>query len=98
MPNPLEGGVRMAEITNAEFATEVAEIERLIGKFKEKFALGTANADDFITITELELMWGELQQRTNNIYADMMRKLMSEVDETDLIRKKKLLQAKRRKP
>ena len=88
----------MTEVTNPDFATEVAEIEHIIGKFKEKFALGTASADDFMTISELELMWGELQQRTNNIYADMIRKLMSEVDESDLIRKKKLLQAKRREP
>ena len=42
-----------------------------------------------MTISELELMWGELQNRTNNIYSDMIRKLMSEVDESDLIRKKK---------
>ena len=68
---------------------EIAEIERLIREFKEKFAAGTASADDFITISELELMWGELQNRTNNIYSDMIRKLMSDVDECDLIRKKK---------
>ena len=68
---------------------EIAEIERLIREFKGKFASGTANAEDFMTISELELMWGELQNRTNNIYSDMIRKLMSEVDESDLIRKKK---------
>jgi hypothetical protein len=68
---------------------EIAEIERLIKDFKEKFAAGTTSADDFMTISELELMWGELQNRTNNIYSDMIRKLMSEVDESDLIRKKK---------
>ena len=68
---------------------EIAEIERLINEFKEKFAAGTTSADDFMTISELELMWSELQNRTNNIYSDMIRKLMSEVDEGDLIRKKK---------
>ena len=68
---------------------EIAEIERLIREFKEKFAAGTENADDFLTITQIEMMWGELQNRTNNIYSDMLRKLMSEVDESDLIRKKK---------
>jgi hypothetical protein len=88
----------MKESRSHEFTTEVAEIEHLIGKFKEKFASATTDADDFMTITELELMWGELQQRTNNIYADMIRKLMSEVDESDLIRKKKLLQATRCEP
>jgi len=68
---------------------EILEIEHLVRNFKEKFAAETSNADDFLTISELELMWGELHNRTNNIYSDMIRRLMSEVDEGDLIRKKK---------
>ena len=79
----------MDESNQNGFNFEITEIERLIREFKEKFAAGTANADDFLTISELELMWGELQNRTNNIYSDMIRKLMSEVDERALIRKKK---------
>jgi len=67
---------------------ELAEIERLIKEFKEKFEARTADADNFMNITEMELMWGELQYKTNNIYSDMVRKMMSEVDESDLIRKK----------
>ena len=79
----------MNEQNGNGFNIEIAEIERLIKEFKEKFAVGTASADEFMTISELELMWGELQSRTNNIYSDMIQKLMSEVDESDLIRKKK---------
>ena len=79
----------MNESIHDDISMEIAEIERLIKEFKEKFANGTASADEFITISELELMWGELQGRTNNIYSDMIRKLMSEVNESDLIRKKK---------
>jgi hypothetical protein len=79
----------MDESSQDDLNMEIAEIERLIKDFKEKFAAGTASADDFMTVSELELMWGELQSRTNNIYSDMIRKLMSEVDESDLIRKKK---------
>jgi hypothetical protein len=82
----------MNESNQDSINIEIAEIERLIREFKEKFAEGTASADDFMTISELELMWGELQNRTNNIYSDMIRKLMSDVDESDLIRKKKILQ------
>jgi len=67
---------------------ELAEIERLIKEFKEKFESRTADADNFMNISEMELMWGELQYMTNNIYSDMVRKMMSEVDESDLIRKK----------
>ena len=79
----------MDESTQEVVNVEIAEIERLIQEFKEKFALGTESTDDFLTITQIEMMWGELQNRTNNIYSDMIRKLMSEVDESDLIRKKK---------
>jgi len=67
---------------------EIAEIERLIKEFKERFEARTADADNFLNISEMELMWGELQHKTNNIYSDMVRKMMSEVDESDLIRKK----------
>jgi len=76
--------------SNQELANaEIAKIERLIQEFKEKFAAGTSDADNFMTISQIELLWGELQNSTNNIYSDMIRKLMSEVDESDLIRKKK---------
>ena len=78
----------MDEAHSGEASIEIAEIERLIGEFKEKFTARTSDVDNFMTITEMEMMWGELQGKTNNIYSDMMRKLMSEVDETELIRKK----------
>ena len=68
---------------------EIAKIEQFIQEFKEKFAVGTSSADNFLTISQIELLWGELQNKTNNIYSDMIRKMMSEVDESDLIRKKK---------
>lgn len=67
---------------------EIAEIERLIKDFRERFQAGTSDVDDFMDISEIEMLWGELQSKTNNIYSDMLRKLMSEVDESDLIRKK----------
>jgi hypothetical protein len=69
--------------------TEIARIERIIQEFKEKFVAGTTDADNFMTISGLEMLWSELQNSTNNIYSDMIRKMMSEVDESDLIRKKK---------
>ena len=74
-----------SERTNAK----LAEIERLIGIFKEKFEAGTSDANNFLTMTEIELLWSELQNRTNNIYSNMIRELMSSVDERELIRKKK---------
>ena len=78
----------MDELEKGATSYEIAEIERLIKEFKEKFEARTADADNFLNISEMELMWGELQHKTNNIYSDMVRKMMSEVDESDLIRKK----------
>ncbi len=44
---------------------EIAEIERLIQEFKEKFADGTSDADHFMNISQIELLWSELQSKTN---------------------------------
>ena len=75
----------------------LAEIERLIDVFEEDFKSKTSDADDFITIHEIERMWGDLQQNTLNIYSDMVRELLSKVDERDLIRKKTRVFPKRNK-
>ena len=79
----------MKEQDRIEMGLEIAEIERLVREFKEKFAEGTADADEFITISEIELMWESLQCKTNSIYSGMIKALMADVDESDLIRKKK---------
>ena len=70
-------------------SAELAKIKRLVQEFKEKFVAGTTDVDNFMNISQIELLWSELQNSTNNIYSDMIRKMMSEVDESDLIRKKK---------
>jgi hypothetical protein len=80
----------MDEPNQKDINIEFAEVERLIREFKEKFTAGTTDVNNFINITQIELLWSELQNSTNNIYSDMIRKLMSEVDERDLISKKKL--------
>jgi hypothetical protein len=72
-----------------ELEVRLAEIERLIKDFKQKFKERTSTAENFITMTEIEAMWGYLRQTTNNIYTDMVQELLREVDERDLIRKKK---------
>ncbi len=79
----------MSETNHNAITAEIAEIERLIKEFKEKFAAGTSDEDCFITMSQIEMMWGELQSKTNNVYSDMIRKMMSEVKEGDIIRKKK---------
>ena len=86
----MEGGHQyMDRESQEELNIEIAEIERLIQEFKEKFATGTSNADNFMNISDIEMIWSNLQNKTNNIYSEMVHKLMSEVDESELIRKKK---------
>jgi hypothetical protein len=68
---------------------KLIEIERLIREFKEKFEAGTSDAENFMTMFEIEQIWSELQNSTNTVYSDMVQELMNAVDERDLIRKKK---------
>jgi len=66
-----------------------AEIERLIDNFREKFKERTTDSNNFITMYEIERMWGELLGNTQNIYSDMIRELINSQDEKELIRQKK---------
>jgi len=69
---------------------EIMEIEELIKEFKEKIKKGTSDPEEFMTMHEIERIWGELRSATNNIYTEMLSEMLSSVEETELIRKKKL--------
>ena len=73
---------------NATDAT-ILEIERLIKEFQDKFKEKTSQTERFMTINELETLWSELRNNTDVLYSDMIRHLMSSIDEKDLICKKK---------
>ena len=68
---------------------EIAEIARLIDEYRAKIAYGTSSADDFMSITDMEEALGVLRNSTNNIYTDLQSKLVSQVDQNELLRKKK---------
>jgi hypothetical protein len=68
----------------------ILEITRLIKEFKENFSGKTSDSEKFLTINELENLWTELKNNTDVLYSDMVRQLMSTVDERDMVRKKKL--------
>jgi hypothetical protein len=74
---------------NTDMKSRIDELERLLRDFKEKFEAGTSDAENFLTMHEIERMWSELRGNTDYIYSDMLSELMSDVDESDLIRKKK---------
>lgn len=77
---------RKRELPEREYAEELV---RLIEDFKEKIRTGTSDADHFLTISEIEQLWSQLRGNTSELYSDMLQELLSKVDESDLIRKKK---------
>jgi hypothetical protein len=85
----MEGRNHMKSAKSESVEARVAEIERLVREFNEKFEAGTSNPEKFMSMNEIERMWGELRSSTDNIYSDMVGELLSSVDEGGLIRKKK---------
>ena len=80
----------MSDVTKeTTYENQLIEIGRLMGEFRERFHVETKDANNFMTISRLESMWLDLQINAQNIFSDMVRDLMSDVDEGELIRKKK---------
>jgi hypothetical protein len=73
---------------NTDEAT-ILELTRLIKIFQERFKDKTSQTEKFLTINELEILWSELRNNTDVLYSDMIRQLMSTIDERDIVRKKK---------
>ena len=76
----------------------ITEIQRLIDKFQSEFKEGTSDPDHFMSMSDIERLWGELKNNTEKIYSDMVMDLMAEVDEQELISKKTILPGTRNKP
>ena len=74
---------------NNETDPTILEVTRLIKDFKSTFKTKTSNTDKFLTINELENQWTELRNNTEVLYSDMIRELIAEVDERDMVSKKK---------
>lgn len=74
---------------NYETDSTILEVTRLIKDFKSTFKAKTSNVEKFLTINELENQWTELRNNTEVLYSDMIRELIAEVDERDMVSKKK---------
>jgi len=77
----------MEEKDVREYSEELLHIVEL---FRQRIAAGTSDPDNFLTISDIERLWSELRGDTSLLYSDMLSDLLAEVDESDLIRKKKL--------
>ena len=62
---------------------------RIVDEFRQRIVEGTSDPEHFLTISEIERLWSELRGDTSLLYSDMLSDLLSNADETELIRKKK---------
>jgi len=65
------------------------ELLRIVNEFRQRIITGTSDPENFLTISEIERLWSELRGNTSILYSDMLSELLSNVDESELIRKKK---------
>ncbi len=65
------------------------QIKCLIEDFERKFTKKTSDPDSFASLHEIEQMWGELRADTDKIYSDMVQDMLSKIDESELVCKKK---------
>lgn len=67
----------------------VIEISKQVSEFGNKIKSGTSNADDFMTIDDIENNWQELRNATEKTYTNMVSKMINAIDERDIVCKKK---------
>ncbi len=67
----------------------IEELQRLLEEVQTEFKAGTSDPDHFLTISDIEKIWGKLIGDTNVLYSDMFQSMLKTIDEKDLIRKKK---------
>ena len=71
------------------------ELLRIVEEFRQRIIKGTSDSENFMTISEIERLWSELRGDTSLLYSDMLSELLSDADESELIRKKNGIQRKR---
>ena len=71
------------------------ELLHIVEEFRQKIIAGTSDSEHFLSISEIEKLWSELRGNTSLLYSDMLSDLLSDTDESELIRKKKPNTAKK---
>jgi len=65
------------------------ELLQMLEVFKQRIVDGTSDPDNFLTISDIERLWSGLRGDTSLLYSDMLSDIISDIDESELIRKKK---------
>lgn len=71
------------------FEDRLQVIEQNIRHFRETFKNRTKDPKNFLTLTDIEKMWSELNNSTELIYSDIIKDMIKEIDEKSLIKEKK---------
>ena len=67
----------------------IGELTRIVREFEEKIQNGTEDPDRFLTIYEIEELWSKLIGDTNVLYSDMLQSIIRNINEKELIHRKK---------
>ena len=67
----------------------IGELTRIVKEFEEKIQNGTEDPERFLTLTEIEELWGKLIGENNVLYSDMLQNLIQNIDEKEIVRSKK---------
>ena len=78
-------------------AVTIGELSRIVKEFEEKIQNGTEDPNRFLTLTEIEELWGRLIGDTNVLYSDMVQSFIQNIDERGLVRQKKRIPGQRNK-
>ena len=62
----------------------------LLDEFHQRLCDGTKNASDFISMNEIERITTGAIHSSNTLYLELLSSFLSNIDEADLILKKKL--------
>ena len=62
---------------------------QLVDDFRDKIKNGTSDPESFMNISEIEHLWSELRGNTGILYSDMLEQALEEVNESEIISKKK---------
>lgn len=65
------------------------EINDQMEEFIESLERGTANPDDFVSFSQIETMWRDLNLMTHKTYSDMMNVALSALDTREVNDSKK---------
>jgi hypothetical protein len=62
----------------------------LLDEFQQRLSEGTKSADEFISMNELERITSDTIHSSNTLYLELLSSFLSNIDEAELILKKKL--------